>query len=134
MRRIKSDWHNPDLYKGKEYVLADPPWNYGDRRPKASSNVSDLYPVWGEGMTGNSGDMVRLMSLFDVCTTTVFLWCTWSILEEVVATYAFSTPSVPQNQFTLRNVVTWVKLKEHGGLKFGLGNSIQDQTENWFLN
>ncbi len=129
MRRIKKDWQDKSLYVGRKYVLVDPPWNYEWRPPKADAQVASKFEVWGDCITGNGGDFIRLMGLLDRDTTAAFVWCTWSMLEEIVSTYAFYTPSVPDTQFTLRSVITWVKLKELGGLKFGLGNSVRNATE-----
>lgn len=133
-----------------DYLLADPPWNYDDRRPRAASQVSGKYEVldtyekwadvvlsaWGSGhgtsqMTNNGYCAAYLLSACDKTVSTVFMWCTWSMLEEVVSTIPKAHQSVPPYDcnFSLRTVITWIKLKNRGGLKFGLGNSTRGVTE-----
>lgn len=127
MRRIKADWRDRKYYTGREYVLADPPWNYEWRHPKANAQVGAKFELWGQSITGNGGDLVRFLSLCDASTSAVFMWCTWSMLEEVISMQA--SVDGMRDKFTLRTVVTWIKLKERGGLKFGLGNSFRGTTE-----
>jgi len=132
VRRINSDWHNSDLYKGRNYLLVDPPWNYEWRHPKAAAQVSDKFSVWGQGLLGNGGDLTRVFNLCGDDVSAAFVWCTWSMLEEVVPVVSSAVYSHGR-EFTLRSVITWVKLKNKGGLKFGLGNSVRNVTEPLFI-
>lgn len=129
MRRINADWRDASLYAEANYLLADPPWNYEYRPPKADAQVGAKYSTWGNNMTGNGGAVVNLFGMLPVRTAVVFMWCTWSLLEEVISIPPHSRYCKAQDAFTLRTAITWIKLKNRGGLAFGLGNSARGVTE-----
>lgn len=101
--------------KALDYMIFDPPWNFNDKPPKATSQLT--YDLW----LNNQKCADHIFKKANA--SCLFIWVPSSLLDVLLCA------SMESPGYRYKTLMTWVKTTKHGKIHYGLGNWFRNSTE-----
>lgn len=116
MKVVKADWKDYLQQNNKfDYVIADPPWKFGDKPPKLDDQLN--YSLWDKNDS-------CLEYLFNSSKAKhYFIWIPTSLISEFMGVVN------RHDELVYKTMLTWVKLTATGKIHYGLGHTLRNATE-----